>query len=153
MLGSQTAMRRSLVALSPLVFAAALAACSSETPPATPTAAPAPPPPSSYMVFFDWNKSVLTSRAQQIVGEAAGNAAKGKATQIAVNGYTDTSGTARYNEGLSMRRAQAVAAELVRDGVPKTALVIKGFGETHLMVPTGPNVREPQNRRVEIIMH
>lgn len=147
-------MRRYLAALSPLLFAVALAACSSETPPAAaPMAAPAPPAATSYMVFFDWNKSVVTTRAQQIIKEAAANSAKVKYTQIAVNGYTDTSGTARYNEGLSMRRAQAVAAELVKDGVPKTALAIKGFGETNLMVPTGPGVREPQNRRVEIIIH
>jgi outer membrane protein OmpA-like peptidoglycan-associated protein len=37
--------------------------------------------------------------------------------------------------------------------VPKSDIVIKGFGETHLLVPTGPGVREPQNRRVEIILH
>jgi OOP family OmpA-OmpF porin len=145
-------MRRYLLALSPFVFAATLAACSSPPPAATPTAAPAPPPATSYTVFFDWNKSVLTSRAQQIVGEAAANSTKIKYTQIMVNGYTDTSGTAQYNQGLSIRRAQAVAAELVKDGVPKGALAIKGFGETHLMVPTGPNVREPQNRRVEIVI-
>ena len=51
-----------------------------------------------------------------------------------------------------MRRAQTVAAELVRDGVPRNAITIQGFGETHLLVPTGPGVREPQNRRVEIII-
>ncbi|MGC8469838.1 MAG: OmpA family protein, partial [Acetobacteraceae bacterium] len=68
------------------------------------------------------------------------------------NGYTDTSGTPAYNMGLSLRRANNVAAELVRDGVPKSEIVIKGFGETHLLVPTGPGVREPQNRRVEIIL-
>jgi outer membrane protein OmpA-like peptidoglycan-associated protein len=147
-------MRRYLAALSPLLFAAALAACSSEAPPAAaPMAAPAPPPSSSYLVFFDWNKSNLSTRAQQIIKEAATNMAKVKHTQIAVNGYTDTSGTPRYNEGLSMRRAQAVAAELVKDGVPKSELAIKGFGDTHPMVPTGPGVREPQNRRVEIVVH
>ena len=75
-----------------------------------------------------------------------------KYTQIEVNGYTDTSGPANYNMKLSIRRAQAVAAELVRDGVPKNVIAIQGFGETHLLVPTGPNVREPQNRRVEIII-
>ncbi len=69
-----------------------------------------------------------------------------------VNGYTDTSGSPRYNMGLSVRRANAVAAELVRDGVPKNVIAIRGFGETHLLVPTGPGVREPQNRRVEIII-
>ena len=73
-------------------------------------------------------------------------------TRIEVNGYTDTSGTPRYNQGLSVRRAQAVAAELVRDGVPAAAISIHGFGETNLLVPTGPGVREPQNRRVEIVI-
>ena len=51
-----------------------------------------------------------------------------------------------------MRRAQAVQAELVKDGVPQNAITIQGFGDTHLLVPTGPGVREPQNRRVEIII-
>ena len=40
----------------------------------------------------------------------------------------------------------------MKDGVPTEAITIQGFGETHLLVPTGPNVREPQNRRVEIII-
>ena len=51
-----------------------------------------------------------------------------------------------------MRRAKAVQAELVNDGVPASAITIQGFGDTHLLVPTGPGVREPQNRRVEIII-
>jgi outer membrane protein OmpA-like peptidoglycan-associated protein len=53
---------------------------------------------------------------------------------------------------LSVRRAQTVAAELVKDGVPNNAISIQGFGDTRLLVPTGPGVREPQNRRVEIII-
>jgi outer membrane protein OmpA-like peptidoglycan-associated protein len=73
-------------------------------------------------------------------------------TRIEVNGYTDTSGTPSYNMGLSIRRARAVQAELVKDGVPQNVIAIQGFGETHLLVPTGPGVREPQNRRVEIII-
>ncbi len=122
-------------------------------PPPAPMAAPAPAPARSYLVFFDWDKATLTPRAQQIIGEAAANSTKVQYTQIQVNGYTDTSGTPQYNQGLSIRRAQAVAAELVKDGVPKAAIAIQGFGETHLLVPTGPGVREPQNRRVEIIIH
>jgi outer membrane protein OmpA-like peptidoglycan-associated protein len=117
-----------------------------------PMAAPAPAPARSYLVFFDWDKATLTTRAQQIIREAADNSTKVKYTRIEVNGYTDTSGTPQYNQGLSVRRAQAVAAELVKDGVPQGAISIQGFGETHLLVPTGPGVREPQNRRVEIII-
>jgi OOP family OmpA-OmpF porin len=122
-------------------------------PPAPAPVAAAPSPVSrSYLAFFDWDKADLTDRARQIVSEAAANSTKVQYTAIEVNGYTDTSGTPRYNQGLSVRRAQVVAAELVKDGVPKTAIAIQGFGETHLLVPTGPGVREPQNRRVEIII-
>jgi outer membrane protein OmpA-like peptidoglycan-associated protein len=116
------------------------------------SAVPASPVSRSYLVFFDWDKATLTDRARQIVSEAASNSTKVQYTRLEVNGYTDTSGTPKYNQGLSVRRAQAVAAELVKDGVPKAAISIQGFGETHLLVPTGQGVREPQNRRVEIII-
>jgi OmpA-OmpF porin, OOP family len=122
-------------------------------PPApAPVAAPAPAPARSYLVFFDWDKATLTDRARQIIKDAADNSTRVQYTRIEVNGYTDTSGTPRYNQGLSVRRAQAVQAELVRDGVPNEAISIQGFGDTHLLVSTGPGVREPQNRRVEIVI-
>jgi outer membrane protein OmpA-like peptidoglycan-associated protein len=75
-----------------------------------------------------------------------------RTTRIEVNGYTDPSGTPQYSQGLSVRRADAVAAELDKDGVPRAGIGITGFGETHPLVPTGPGVREPQNNRVEIII-
>jgi OOP family OmpA-OmpF porin len=122
-------------------------------PPApTPVAAPAPAPARSYLVFFDWDKSELTDRAKTIVKEAADNSIRVQVTRIEVNGYTDTSGAPSYNQGLSIRRARAVAGELVRDGVPQNVISVQGFGDTHLLVATGPGVREPQNRRVEIII-
>ena len=121
-------------------------------PVAAPAPAPVVTPARSYLVFFDWDKATLTDRARQIIKEAADNSTHVQYTRIEVNGYTDTSGTAQYNQGLSVRRAKAVQAELIKDGVPGNAITIQGFGETHLLVPTGPGVREPQNRRVEIII-
>jgi len=123
-------------------------------PPAAPVpiAAPAPAPSRSYLVFFDWDKTALTDRARQIIKDAADNSTRVRYTRIEVNGYTDTSGTPQYNKTLSIRRAQAVAAELSKDGVPQSAINIQGFGDTQLLVSTGPGVREPQNRRVEIII-
>jgi OmpA-OmpF porin, OOP family len=121
--------------------------------PPAPAPAPAVQPARSYLVFFDWDKATLTDRARQIIKEAADNSTHVQYTRIEVNGYTDTSGTPQYNMGLSIRRATAVKAELIRDGVPAAAISTQGFGETHLLVPTGPGVREPQNRRVEIIIH
>jgi outer membrane protein OmpA-like peptidoglycan-associated protein len=117
-----------------------------------PVAAPAPAPTRTYLVFFDWDKAELTERARQIISQAAQNSTRVQYTRIEVNGYTDLSGTPAYNQTLSVRRAESVAAELVTDGVPKTAIDIQGFGETHPLVPTAAGVREPQNRRVEIIL-
>jgi OOP family OmpA-OmpF porin len=118
-----------------------------------PVAAPAPAASRSYLVFFDWDKATLTERARAIVKEAAENSTRVQYTRLEVNGYTDTSGTPRYNQSLSERRARAVAAELVRNGVPQNAISVQGLGDTNLLVPTGAGVREPQNRRVEIIIH
>jgi OOP family OmpA-OmpF porin len=105
----------------------------------------------TFLVFFDWSKADLTDRARQIIGEAASARGTG-VTRIEVNGFTDRSGAANYNMQLSQRRADAVAAELVRRGVPRNEIVTRGFGEENNLVPTADGVREPQNRRVEIIL-
>ena len=118
-----------------------------------PSAAPAATPARSYLVFFDWDKSDLTARAQQIIAEAAQNSTRVGATRLDVSGYADRTGTAAYNQALSLRRANNVAAELVRLGVPRTAISISAFGDTKPLVPTAAGVREPQNRRVEIVLH
>ena len=129
-------------------------------PPAPVVAAPpAPAPARTYLVFFDWDRSDLSGRAREIIAEAAQASTRVQTTRIEVNGYTDTSAIhpgprgERYNMGLSIRRAKSVQAELIRDGVPQSAIDIHGYGETHPLVPTGPDTREAQNRRVEIILH
>ncbi len=128
-------------------------------PPAPVAAPPAPAPARTYLVFFDWDRSDLTGRAREIIAEAAQASTRVQTTRIEVNGYADTSIAIpgargqRYNQNLSVRRAQSVKAELIRDGVPATAIETQGFGDTHPLVPTGPNTREPQNRRVEIVLH
>ena len=106
----------------------------------------------TYLVFFDWNRADLTDRARQIIGDAAAARAQARSTRIEVAGHADTSGSTTYNQALSMRRAQAVAAELSRRGVPRSEINIQAFGETRPLVATGDNVREPQNRRVEIVI-
>lgn len=123
----------------------------------------APPPPApmpvadmgakTFLVFFDWDKYNLTARSEGIVKEAADYSTHTSYTRIDVDGNTDTSGTPAYNQGLSERRARTVAAELVRDGVPQNVISMHAYGDTKLLVPTGPGVREPQNRRVEIVFH
>ncbi len=122
-----------------------------------PVLAPDAPPPGpaaarTYLVFFDWDRADLTDRARQVVAAAAQATTRVQVTRIEVSGHTDTSGTARYNQELSLRRAQSVAAELVRRGVPPAAITTQGLGFGRPLVSTGPGVREPQNRRVEIVL-
>jgi OOP family OmpA-OmpF porin len=120
--------------------------------PVVPVSVPQAQPARTYLVFFDWDRADLTDRARQIVAEAAQASTRVQTTRIEVQGNADRSGTPAYNQGLSLRRAQTVAAELVRLGVPRTAIDIQAFGDTRPLVPTAPGVREPQNRRVAIIL-
>jgi outer membrane protein OmpA-like peptidoglycan-associated protein len=148
---SQQSSHTFLFGLRYVLFPAAVMAPAPAPAPA-PAASPAPVPAKTYLVFFDWDKSTLTPRATQIIAEAASDSKTTSVTTISVSGYTDTSGTPVYNQGLSERRASAVAAQLVTDGVPASEIETHAYGETHLLVPTGPGVREPQNRRVEIVL-
>ncbi len=110
------------------------------------------PPPRAFLVFFDWDRDGLTPSAQQIVAEAAHASEAEPYTAIEVSGHADQSGGHAYNQILSLKRAQSVMAELVRDGVPRSNINIHAYGDTRPIVPTAAGVREPQNRRVEIFI-
>ena len=94
----------------------------------------------------------LTPRALDIVKEAARVAKAGQSAKVTCTGHTDTVGPARYNLALSLRRASAVKDALVREGVAAGSIAVVGRGEESLLVPTKEGVREPQNRRVEIVV-
>ncbi|WP_247872447.1 OmpA family protein [Azospirillum sp. TSO35-2] len=120
-------------------------------------AAPAAPmvetqPQTDYQVFFDWDKATITPTSDKIIGDAAAAAGRAHAVRIQVIGHTDTSGSPSYNQRLSLRRAEAVRRALVARGTPANLITVEGVGENQLMVPTGPNVREPSNRRAQIVI-
>ena len=125
--------------------------------PAPPIAAPPMPPAPPvvarkvFLVFFDWDRATITAEGMGIVQQAAGAYRSGAPVRIQVTGYTDASGSVGYNQRLSERRANAVAAALARLGVPRSDMAVSGRGKNDLRVPTADGVREPQNRRVEIV--
>jgi hypothetical protein len=128
-----------------------LGACASEAPPPAPTAA-APPPPQTFMVFFDLDSANLNATSQNVVKQTAAAFKSTGGNSISATGHTDRSGSPDYNQALSVRRANAVKAALVREGVPDSAVSTSGLGESRPLVPTEDGVREPQNRRVEIAL-
>lgn len=123
-------------------------------PPPAPEPEPEPEPvvPRTFLVFFDFDRSNLTEEALAIVAAAADAARQGNVARIVAAGHADTSGPADYNTGLSERRADAVRAELVRLGIGDGDITTRALGETDPLVPTPDGVREPQNRRVEIVL-
>ena len=133
---------------------AAPAPAPAPVPVAAPVALPPCPPaavtPGPFLVFFDWDKSLVTAEAAAILDRAAEQFAATGQANVALAGHSDTSGTAEYNLRLSQRRADSVKSYLASKGVPEAAMVTEAFGETRLLVETADGVREPQNRRVEI---
>jgi outer membrane protein OmpA-like peptidoglycan-associated protein len=122
-------------------------------PVAAPAVMPAPGPVARrvFLVFFDWDRATITAEGMRIVQQAAEAYKSGAPVQLQVTGYTDASGSAGYNQRLSERRANAVADALARSGVQRNDMMVSGRGKNDLRVPTADGVREPQNRRVEII--
>jgi outer membrane protein OmpA-like peptidoglycan-associated protein len=103
------------------------------------------------LVFFDWDKYNITPEGMQVIQLAANQYKSGGSVRLQVTGYTDLSGSAGYNQRLSERRANAVAAALERLGVQRSDMTVAGRGMNDPRVPTPVGVREPQNRRVEIV--
>ena len=118
-----------------------------------PVAAPAAPPPAPklFLVFFDWDRAEITPAGMGVLEQATNAYKAGGSVRIQVTGYTDLSGSAAYNQRLSVRRANNVANALAKLGVAHSDMIVGGRGENDPRVPTAQGVREPQNRRVEIV--
>ena len=123
-------------------------------PPMAAAPPPGPPPatPPSFMVFFDWDSSTLSQASLNVISQAASAYKSKGSARIRATGHTDTSGPEAYNMALSLRRANAVKNALVREGVPAANIAVIGRGEQGLLVQPADGVREPQNRRVEIVV-
>jgi OOP family OmpA-OmpF porin len=120
------------------------------------TPAPAPTPAAivagGYQVFFDFDKSNISAEAHATLVTVAAKAQKQNVTHVSLTGHTDTVGTETYNMALSLRRADAVKAVLISLGVPADEISVVGKGKMEPLIQTGDDVREPKNRRVEIVL-
>lgn len=120
---------------------------------AKPVAVVAPPSPKmikQYVIYFDLGKSTLTATAKKTLIDVVKDESSLKPTGVYLSGHTDTSGNAKANEILSIKRTEAVAKEMAKMGVATKVLDLKSHGESMLAVQTKDGIVEAKNRRVEI---
>lgn len=119
-----------------------------------PVASAPPPLPAQiarqYVIYFGFNKCNITADSDMVLSEAATAARQLGTVSIRIVGHTDTVGSVRANQRLSECRAEAAKSNLVSKGVPSGSISATGVGETQLLVQTGNNTKEPQNRRATV---
>ncbi|MFT5445558.1 MAG: OOP family OmpA-OmpF porin [Gammaproteobacteria bacterium] len=155
--------------LATAAFAFVLSGCSTAdkmmapAPKPAPVAAKAPPPPPpapkpmpapTYViegVNFDHDSAKLKPAAMAKLDEVASGLSKHSDVPYQVRGYTDSTGKANYNLGLSERRAKSVRDYLVKKGASASQLrSVNGFGEEDPVASNRTKQGRAQNRRVEI---
>lgn len=118
-----------------------------------PAAEPVPVEQAMFIVFFDWDKYNITAGANDVLDAVAQEIKNRKDVhQLNIVGHTDSSGSEKYNDKLSMRRANAVRDGLIARGIPAEMIAVEGRGENDLLVKTADGVREPANRRAQITL-
>jgi outer membrane protein OmpA-like peptidoglycan-associated protein len=101
-------------------------------------------------VNFDFDKADIRADARPVLDEAVRTLKASGDIRVAVEGHTDSRGTEQYNQGLSIRRAQAVADYLSARGIARDRLQVDGFGESRPVASNDTVDGRAQNRRVEL---
>jgi len=111
-----------------------------------------PAKPSSIILYFVSGSTNLAKESLALIPQVIDQIKAQIPTEISIIGHTDTTGTDNINDKLSFERAKAVE-KILKDSMPTLNIVsIQSFGSKDLLVPTPPNVDEPRNRRVEILI-
>jgi OOP family OmpA-OmpF porin len=103
----------------------------------------------SYTMYFDFNSSDLNPPASGLMANIV-DEWKGHSAKVTLVGHTDTTGSSKYNQALSEKRALKVQQSLIEKGIPAFRLGSLGVGETKLAVDTPDETPNKLNRRVEI---
>jgi outer membrane protein OmpA-like peptidoglycan-associated protein len=102
-------------------------------------------------VLFDFDQASLKANSRDSnITTLANYLIKNPDRKVIVEGYTDSVGSAAYNQGLSERRANAVKNALVRAGVDPSRIVAQGYGKEYPVASNATNSGRAQNRRVEV---
>lgn len=108
--------------------------------------------PASFLLYFISNSDDLTEESMALIPKVVELVKERTPAEITVIGHADTTGTDAVNDRLSLERARAVE-KILRERIPLLGeMTLKSFGSKELLVPTPPDVDEPRNRRVEVVV-
>jgi len=108
--------------------------------------------PVSILLYFEHNSSQLTAESQALIPKIFKIAEERAPSEVSIFGHTDSKGSSENNNKLALHRAEAVGKILKTSDIPLKNISIKSFGESDPLVPTGDNISEIKNRRVEIMI-
>lgn len=109
-----------------------------------------PVPPERFIIFFELRSSDLTEASAAQIPQIFEAIARHPAAEVDIVGHADRSGSDKYNDALSLRRANEIRGRLVGQMGDAEALRVTAQGEGEPIVVTPDGVVEPQNRRVEV---
>jgi len=128
----------------------AAAGCAPGRPAFFDTQAADPAHASKFIVFFDYRSATPSPDMREVIGEAVRVAHDNDLTHLIVIAHADGVGSESYKKTLSEKRAKAVKAVLIADGVPEDDIAAIANGTGDPLAKTGPDMFEPQNRRAVI---
>lgn len=108
--------------------------------------------PVSFLLYFLHDSTELIAKSKSYISEVLSLCNKREFYEISIIGHTDTTGDDKYNLRLSATRAKAVRDALLSHGIRSGQIELRYHGKRDPVVPTGDNVREPRNRRVEVVV-
>ena len=101
-------------------------------------------------VYFEFDKSSLTSKSIQTLKSAVDALNENSTIEVSLSGHADERGTREYNLALGQRRAESVSDYLVLNGINKSRITVKSFGEEKPLAYGQDEASYAKNRRVEI---
>lgn len=108
--------------------------------------------PESFLLYFETGGVKLTSESRETISQILAVIRARQPKDISVIGHSDSAGSKKLNYIISTDRAEHVRDILIADGVADTILHVSSHGEGNPLIPTGDNVSEPRNRRVEVVI-
>ena len=101
-------------------------------------------------IYFEFDKSNLTSKSIQTLKSTVNALNDNSSIQITLSGHADERGTREYNLALGQRRAETVSDYFVLNGISKSRITVKSYGEERPAVSGQDEKSYSKNRRVEI---